>query len=90
MSRGLGDVYKRQHHYGEEAISLFIQPPSINALRKRLEGRGEDSLEIIEQRIERAEFELSFAPKFDQIIINDDLATAQAETLAVIKTFLSK
>ena len=79
-----------KHHYGEEAISLFIQPPSINALRKRLEGRGEDSLEIIEQRIERAEFELSFAPKFDQIIINDDLATAQAETLAVIKTFLSK
>lgn len=75
-------------HYGERALSLFIQPPSIEALRQRLEGRGTDTPEIINDRIARAEFELSFAPKFDKVIINDDLQTAQQEALRIVKDFL--
>ena len=57
--------------YGQRALSIFIQPPGIKALRQRLEGRGTDSPEVIENRIARAEFELSQAPNFDVIIIND-------------------
>ena len=52
-------------HYADRALSLFVQPPSIDALRQRLEGRGTDSEEVIADRIARAEFELSFASKFD-------------------------
>ena len=58
--------------YGDRALSIFIQPPSVEELRKRLTGRGTDSPEVIEDRIARAEYELSFAPKFDTIIINDN------------------
>lgn len=76
--------------YGDRALSLFIQPPSVEELRCRLEGRGTDNPEVIESRIAKAEFELGFAPKFDKVIINDDLETAKAETLKVIKEFLEK
>lgn len=75
-------------HYGDRALSLFIQPPSIEALRQRLEGRGTDSAEVIANRIARAEFELSFAPKFDKVVVNDDLATAQQEALHIVKDFI--
>lgn len=75
-------------HYGQRALSLFIQPPSIEALRQRLEGRGTDSPEVINDRIARAEFELSFADKFDHVVVNDDLQQAQAEALALIQNFL--
>lgn len=74
--------------YGERALSLFIQPPSIEELRKRLNGRATDTTEVIESRIAKAEYELSFAPKFDKVIINDDLEKAKAEALLVIKEFL--
>ena len=74
--------------YGDKALSLFIQPPSINELRKRLEGRATDAPEVIDQRIARAEFELSFAEKFDKIVINDKLEYAEADALEVIKAFL--
>ena len=74
--------------YGSQALSVFIQPPSIDALRQRLEGRGTDAPEVIEKRIERAEFELTFAGKSDVVIINDDLQTAEAEALRVIREFL--
>lgn len=74
--------------YGDRALSLFIQPPSVEELRRRLEGRGTDTPEIIQQRIDKAEYELSFAPKFDKVIINDDLDTAKAEALATIKEFI--
>lgn len=75
-------------YYGDRALSLFIQPPSIEALRQRLEGRGTDSAEVIADRIARAEFELSFAPKFDKVVVNDDLATAQQEALHIVKDFI--
>lgn len=74
--------------YGPQALSLFIQPPSIEALRERLEGRGTDSPEVINDRLARATYELSFAPKFDAVVINDDLATAQADALRVVSQFL--
>ena len=74
--------------YGNRALSVFIQPPSIEELRKRLEGRGTDAPEVIESRIAKAEYELSFAPKFDVVIVNDDLETAKAEALRIIREFL--
>ena len=75
--------------YGERALSIFIQPPSIEALRQRLEVRGTDTPEVIEDRLAKASYELTFAPKFDKVIVNDDLEKAQAETLEVLKEFLN-
>ena len=74
--------------YGDRALTLFIQPPSIEALRQRLVSRATDAPEVIEQRISRAEFELSFAPSFDQVVVNDDLAMAQQQALQIIKAFI--
>ena len=76
--------------YGDRALSVFIQPPSIEELRKRLVGRGTDTPEVIESRIAKAEYELSFANKFDTVVINDDLETAKAKALQVIQAFLAK
>jgi guanylate kinase len=74
--------------YGSQAISVFIQPPSIEELRRRLNGRATDTPEVIEQRIERAEYELSFAPKFDTVVVNDDLQEAKENALQKIAQFL--
>ena len=76
--------------YGDRALSVFIQPPSIEELRKRLEGRGTDAPEVIESRLAKASYELTFAPKFDRVVINDDLETAKAEALQVITEFLNE
>ena len=70
-------------------MALFIQPPSVDELRKRLVGRATDSPEQIEERLAKAEYEMSFAPQFDRIIVNDDLDTAKAETLKAISNFLN-
>ena len=77
-----------KEHYGEKAMSIFIQPPSIEELRKRLNGRGTDSAEVIEDRIARAEFELSFAERFDHVVVNDNLEKAEAEVLELVQKFL--
>lgn len=74
--------------YGDRALSLFIQPPSVEELRRRLTGRGTEKEEEIEKRIARAEYELTYAGRFDTVIINDDLATAEQETLAAINHFI--
>lgn len=79
-----------KQQYGGEALSLFIQPPSIEELRRRLTGRGTDSAEMVEQRLAKAEYEMSFAPKFDRIIINDDLEKAKEDVYSVIKEFLDR
>ena len=76
--------------YGDHALSVFIQPPSIEELRKRLEGRGTDAQDVIESRLAKAAYELTFAPKFDRVIVNDDLETAKAEALRVITEFLNE
>ncbi len=77
-------------YYGDKALSVFIKPPSIEVLKERLIKRGTDSPEIIEERIEKAEYELNFAPEFDVIIENDNLDKAKAETLTVVSQFLNK
>lgn len=76
--------------YGERALSVFIQPPSVEELRNRLQGRGTDAPEVIESRIAKAEFELGYADKFDVIIVNDDLETAQNEAFKVISHFINQ
>jgi guanylate kinase len=75
-------------YYGDEALSLFIQPPSVDELRRRLEGRATDTPEAIEQRLAKAKYEMTFAPQFDHVIVNDDLEMAKQETQQVIKAFL--
>lgn len=77
-------------YFGNKALSIFIQPPSIEVLRQRLTGRGTDAPEVIEERIARAEFELSFAKQFDKVIVNDNLEQAKQETLAAIQEFLTR
>ena len=77
-------------YYGDEALSMFIKPPSIAELRRRLEGRGTDAPEVIDQRIARAEFELTFVDKFDTIVVNDDLTQAEEDALSIIEEFLSE
>ena len=69
---------------GERATSLFICPPSIDELRRRLEGRGDTSPEMIEKRLAKAEYEMSFKPSFDRVIINDDLDHAFRQLDAII------
>ena len=63
-------------------------PPSVAELRRRLESRATDAPEVIDQRIARAEFEISFADKFDKVVVNDDLEKAKKEVLGIIKEFL--
>lgn len=77
-----------KRHYADKALSLFVQPPSLDELRRRLENRGTDKPEVIEERIGRAEYELGFAPKFDVVIVNDDLKLAVAAALNHVRTFL--
>lgn len=74
--------------YGKRALSVFIQPPSVEELRRRLENRGTDAPEVIAQRLAKAEYELSFAPRFDCVVVNDDLEKAKAETLRIVSRFL--
>jgi guanylate kinase len=74
---------------GDRALSLFIQPPSIRELRRRLKQRGTDTPEMIEKRLEKAAYELSFAPKFDATIVNDDLAIAQDKVLQIVRDFIN-
>jgi len=76
-------------YFGEEAMSFFVQPPSIEVLEKRLVGRATDSPEIIRERVSKASFELSFANEFDHIIVNDVLETAQQECLEKVVAFLN-
>lgn len=75
--------------YGDAARTLFIQPPSIDELRRRLESRGTDAPDVIDTRIDRAAYELSLAPQFDTTVVNDDLDTAVANTKQAITDFIS-
>lgn len=77
-------------YYGSKALSIFIKPPSVEMLRSRLISRGTDSPEVIEARVEKAEYELTFASQFDVVIMNDELEKAQAEALQIVKEFLNK
>ena len=76
-------------YYGQRAMSIFIPPPSLEVLRERLTSRGTDSPEAIEERLAKASYELSFAPRFDHIVVNDDLEKAKAAVLQLVTAFLA-
>lgn len=74
--------------FGDDALAVFVQPPSVEVLRHRLVGRGTDAPEKIEQRVAKAEYEMTFAKQFDTIVVNDDLQKALAEAEAKVRAFL--
>ena len=76
--------------FGQDACSVFIMPPSVEELRRRLEGRGTDSPEAIDRRVAKAEFELTKAPEFDHTVVNDRLDDAVEETCAILDAFISR
>lgn len=76
--------------FGDQALSIFIQAPSVEELRKRLISRATDTPEKIEERVSKAKYEMGFADKFDTIIINNDLEKAQAEAEQKVREFLKK
>ena len=76
-------------YFGDQALSVFIQAPSVVVLRERLVKRGTDSAGDIDKRVAKAAEEMTYAPKFDKVLVNDDLATAFAEAEAMVDTFLS-
>lgn len=74
--------------FGDDACSVFIMPPSVEELERRLRGRGTDAEDVIRKRIDKAEFELSKAEHFDHTVVNDDLQTAVEECATIITNFL--
>lgn len=77
-------------HYGDEALAVFIQPPSIEELRNRLVGRSTDSQEVIEKRVEKAAYELTFAPKFDVVLISEELPVTLANAEKLVTSFINR
>ena len=77
-------------YFGDKALSVFVQAPSVEVLRERLIRRGTDSPEDIENRVAKAAVEMGYAPQFDRILVNDDLATALAEAETLVDTFLAQ
>lgn len=75
-------------YFGDAALSIFIQAPSVEVLRQRLVSRGTDSPEAIEERVAKAEEEMTYAPQFDYVLVNDELQTAYAESEKVVEDFL--
>lgn len=76
--------------YGEQALSIFVMPPSVEVLRERLEKRGTDTPRVIESRLAKAEYEMSFAPRFDVIVCNDDFDRAKNEVLKLVSDFIKQ
>ena len=77
-------------YFGDKALSVFIQAPSVEVLRQRLIDRKTDSAEAIEERVAKAAEEMTYAPKFDYVLVNDDLETALAEAEKVVDDFLAR
>ena len=75
---------------GADAMSVFVQPPSVETLRQRLVARATDTPEQIEQRVAKAEYEMAFAPQFDRTVVNDDLHTAVEDVRKLVKNFISE
>lgn len=74
--------------YGDNALSIFIMPPSVNALKERLLKRATDSLEVINDRVEKASQEMTFAPRFDRIVVNDDLESTKGLMKKIVGEFI--
>ena len=79
-----------KRYFGDDALSIFVMPPSVEVLEQRLRSRGTDSEESIARRLGRSAEELKQAPQFDVTIVNDDLQRAVSETREVINKFLSE
>ncbi len=77
-------------YFGENALAIFVEPPTVQELENRLRKRGTETEESLRKRVEKAEYELSFAPKFDKIILNDNLDDAREEMLHTIREFLDQ
>ncbi|MBQ4285937.1 MAG: guanylate kinase [Bacteroidales bacterium] len=77
-------------YFGDQALAVFIQAPSVEELRKRLIFRGTDSPEAIERRVAKAAEEMTYAPQFDRILINDDLQTAFLQAEQMVEDFLAQ
>ena len=77
-------------YFGDDALSIFIKAPSIKEIRRRLVNRGTDSPEFIEERVRKARVEMMYQPKFDRILLNDDLATCLAEADKLVGEFLAR
>ncbi len=77
-----------QEQYPDTALSIFVQAPSLDVLRQRLQQRGSETPQSLDERVSKAGFELSFATRFDKIIVNDDLEYAAAELSEVVRAFL--
>ncbi len=77
-------------YFGDKALAIFVEPPTVQELENRLRKRGTETEESLRKRVEKAEYELSFAPRFDKIILNDDLEVARAEMLQTIRQFLDE
>lgn len=73
--------------YGDQVITIFIMPPSVDELRRRLEGRGTDTPEAIDSRVAKAEQEIEYAPRFDYRVVNDQLDKAISEVHSLISCF---
>lgn len=76
--------------YGNRALSIFVMPPSVEVLRERLEKRGTDTSQVIENRLSKAEYEMSFAPRFDVVVCNDDFDRAKDEILKLVSDFIQQ
>ena len=76
--------------FGDKACSVFIMPPSIEELERRLIGRGTDAPEVIAKRVAKAGQEIERAPEFDHVVVNDDLQRAIADTCAIIDNFIAQ
>ena len=79
-----------KEYYGERALFIFVQAPSVEVLRERLIGRGDTSAEEIEKRISKAEYEMTFAKYADKVIVNDDLGKAKRDLLEIVEKFLDE
>jgi guanylate kinase len=78
-----------EEKYGDAALSIFIQAPSLEVLRERLHLRGTETPQTLEERIDKAKYELTFADKFDKIIVNEHLETATQDLLEVVRAFIA-
>ena len=76
--------------FGGDACSIFVMPPSVEELRRRLEGRGTDAPEVIDRRVAKAEFELTKAPEFDHVVVNDCLDEAVCGTCSILDQFIAR
>jgi guanylate kinase len=83
-----GGVNVKQQ-FGDEAISIFIAPPSVATLRERLVARGSENMDEINQRVSRAEYELTFRTEYDRVVVNDQLAKAISDVEAIMTEFIN-